>query len=97
MRPTVAEIKIHSRIDNDIEDEYLAMLENSCFEFIQSYLNRSVITDSNTELTGTDMYYNDQFKMCELMIIDSWYTDRSTDKVPEAAMLVLNQFRIINT
>lgn len=97
MRPTVADIKMHSRIDNDLEDTYLASLEDSCFDFIQSYLNRTVITDSNAELTGTDIRYNDQFRICELMIIDSWYTNRSTDNIPAAAMIMLNQYRIINS
>ena len=75
MRPTVAEIKVHSRIDNDIEDAYLQQLENSAYDMLASYLNRVIILDTTQELHDDEVYYNDQMKIAELMIIDSWYND----------------------
>ena len=38
--------------------------------------------------------YNDQLKIAELMIIDSFYNDRSAEKIPGAAIFIMNQFRI---
>lgn len=94
MRPTVAEIKVHSRIDNDIEDAYLQQLENSAYDMLASYLNRVIILDTTQELHDDEVYYNDQMKIAELMIIDSWYNDRSAKDIPAAALFILNQFRV---
>lgn len=93
-RPTLPEIKVQCRIDHNYDDDYLSQLENSAFNLMNTYLNRTIITDSNAELTDNDIMYNDQLKIAELMIIDSFYNDRSADKIPGAAMVILNQFRI---
>lgn len=93
-RPTLPEIKVQCRIDHNYDDYYLSQLENSAFNLMNTYLNRTIITDSNAELEDNDIMYNDQLKIAELMIIDSFYNDRSADKIPGAAMVILNQFRI---
>ena len=81
-RPTLSEIKTQCRIDHNYDDDYLSQLENSAFNLMNTYLNR------------TDIAYNDQLKIAELMIIDSFYNDRSAEKIPGAAIFILNQFRI---
>ena len=86
-RPTLPEIKTQCRIDHNYDDDYLSQLENSAFNLMNTYLNRTIITDLNAEL-------NDQLKIAELMIIDSFYNDRSAEKIPGAAIFILNQFRI---
>ena len=83
-------LKLHKRYD----DDYLSQLENSAFNLMNTYLNRTIITDLNAELTDNDIAYNDQLKIAELMIIDSFYNDRSAEKIPGAAIFILNQFRI---
>ena len=75
-------------------DDYLSQLENSAFNLMNTYLNRTIITDLNAELSDNDIAYNDQLKIAELMIIDSFYNDRSAEKIPGAAIFILNQFRI---
>lgn len=96
-RPTIAEIKIHSRIDNDIEDDYLQILENGAYSFISDYMNLEVVVSPDTELTSTQIEYNDQMKIAELMIIDAWYTERKCDNIPKSALFMLDKYRIMNT
>ena len=96
-RPTIAEIKIHSRIDNDIEDDYLQILENGAYSFISDYMNQEVVVSPDTELTDTQIEYNDQMKIAELMIIDAWYTERKCDNIPKSAIFMLDKYRIMNT
>ena len=86
-RPTLSEIKTQCRIDHNYDDDYLSQLENSAFNLMNTYLNRTIITDSNAELEDNDIAYNDQLKI-------SFYNDRSAEKIPGAAMFILNQFRI---
>ena len=93
-RPTLSEIKTQCRIDHDYDDDYLSQLENSAFNLMNTYLNRTIITDLNAELTDNDIAYNDQLKIAELMIIDSFYNDRSAEKIPGAAIFIMNQYRI---
>ena len=93
-RPTLPEIKTQCRIDHNYDDAYLSQLENSAFNLMNTYLNRTIITDLNAELSDNDIMYNDQLKIAELMIIDSFYNDRSAEKIPGASMFILNQFRI---
>ena len=93
-RPTTAEMKAQCRIDHDYDNYYLSQLESSAFNLMNTYLNRTIITDSNAELEDNEIMYNDQLKIAELMIIDSFYNDRSADKIPGAAIFILNQFRI---
>ena len=69
-RPTLSEIKTQCRIDHDYDDDYLSQLENSAFNLMNTYLNRTIITDLNAELSDNDIMYNDQLKIAELMIID---------------------------
>ena len=76
------------------DDDYLSQLENSAFNLMNTYLNRTIITDLNAELTDNDIQYNDQLKIAELMIIDSFYNDRSAEKIPGAAIFIMNQYRI---
>ena len=95
-RPTLSEIKTQCRIDHNYDDDYLSQLENSAFNLMNTYLNRTIITDLNAELTDNDIMYNDQLKIAELMIIDSFYNDRSAEKIPGAAIFILNQFRIFS-
>ena len=90
-RPTLSEMKTQCRIDHNYDDDYLSQLENSAFNLMNTYLNRTIITD---ELTDNDIAYNHQLKIAELMIIDSFYNDRSAEKIPGAAIFILNQFRI---
>lgn len=96
-RPTIAEIKIHSRIDNDIEDDYLQILENGAYSFISDYMNLEVVVSPDTELTDTQIEYNDQMKIAELMIIDAWYTERKCDNIPKSALFILDKYRVMNT
>lgn len=96
-RPTIAEIKMHSRIDNDIEDDYLQTLENGAYSFISDYMNLEVVVSPDTELTSTQIEYNDQMKIAELMIIDAWYTDRKCDNIPKSAIFMLDKYRVMNT
>lgn len=96
-RPTIAEIKIHSRIDNDIEDDYLQILENGAYSFISDYMNQEVVVSPDTELTDTQIEYNDQMKIAELLIIDAWYTERKCDNIPKSAIFMLDKYRIMNT
>lgn len=96
-RPTIAEIKIHSRIDNDIEDDYLQILENGAYSFISDYMNQEVVVSPDTELTSTQIEYNDQMKIAELMIIDAWYTERKCDNIPKSAIFMLDKYRVMNT
>lgn len=96
-RPTIAEIKIHSRIDNDIEDDYLQILENGAYSFISDYMNLEVVVSPDTELTSTQIEYNDQMKIAELQIIDAWYTDRKCDNIPKSALFILDKYRVMNT
>ena len=56
-RPTLTEIKMHSRIDTDYEDDYLVALDNSAFDFIRTYLNRDLVLDNTAELTEGQIYY----------------------------------------
>ena len=93
-RPTLPEIKVQCRIDHNYDDDYLSQLENSAFNLMNTYLNRTIITESNAELSDNEIMYNDQLKIAELMIIDSFYNDRSAEKIPGAAIFILNQFRI---
>ena len=69
-----------------LKDEWQIDIDLSCIE--------RYITDLNAELTDNDIAYNDQLKIAELMIIDSFYNDRSAEKIPGAAIFILNQFRI---
>lgn len=94
-RPTLSEIKTHSRIDNDIEDQYITQLDNSAYDFIKSFINRDIVFSSD-DLTDNAILYNDQMRICELMIVDSWYNNRSSDNIPKAAEFILSQFRIVN-
>ena len=84
-RPTLSEIKTQCRIDHDYDDDYLSQLENSAFNLMNTYLNRTIITESDSELSDNDIMYNDQLKIAELMI---------AEKIPGAAIFILNQFRI---
>jgi hypothetical protein len=61
---------------------------------MNTYLNRTIITESNSELEDNEIMYNDQLKIAELMIIDSFYNDRSAEKIPGAAIFIMNQYRI---
>lgn len=93
-RPTTAEIKTQCRIDHDYDNTYLSQLENSAFNLMTTYLNRTIVTDSNAELEDNDIEFNDQLKIAELIIIDSFYNNRSAEKIPGAAIFILNQYRI---
>ena len=77
-RPTLSEIKTQCRIDHNYDDDYLSQLENSAFNL----------------MNDNDIQYNDQLKIAELMIIDSFYNDRSAEKIPGAAIFIMNQYRI---
>lgn len=96
-RPTLTEIKMHSRIDTDYEDDYLIALDNSAFDFIRTYLNRDLVLDNTAELIEGQIYYTEQMRVCELMLVDSWYTNRSSSEIPKACEYMLNQFRVMNT
>ena len=96
-RPTIAEIKIHSRIDNDAENTYLQMIENGAFGMISDYLNLELIVNPQSELTDGQIEYCDDMKIAELQIIDAWYTDRKCDELPKSAMFILDKYRVINT
>ena len=96
-RPTIAEIKIHSRIDNDVEDDYLQLIENGAFGMISDYLNLEVVVNPQSELTDGQIEYSDDMKIAELQIIDAWYTDRKCDELPKSAMFILDKYRVRNT
>ena len=42
-RPTLSEIKTQCRIDHNYDDDYLSQLENSAFNLMNTYLNRTII------------------------------------------------------
>ena len=100
-RPTLAEMKLQCRIDYDFDDSLLEMYEKGAFKYIESYINREIITD-DTELTDNQIRFTDELKIAELMIISSYYSNReavsSTNMniVPMAAQSILEMYRISN-
>ena len=60
----------------------------------QCRIDHNYDDDYLSQLENSDIMYNDQLKIAELMIIDSFYNDRSAEKIPGAAIFILNQFRI---
>ena len=100
-RPTLIEMKLQCRIDYDYDDSLLEMYEKGAFKYIESYINREIITDS-TELTDNQIRFTDELKIAELMIISSYYSNReavsSTNMniVPMAAQSILEMYRISN-
>lgn len=101
-RPTLIEMKLQCRIDYDYDDSLLEMYEKGAFKYIESYINREIITDDSTELTDNQIRFTDELKIAELMIISSYYSNReavsSTNMniVPMAAQSILEMYRISN-
>ena len=60
-------------------------------------MNQEVVVSPDTELTDTQIEYNDQMKIAELLIIDAWYTERKCDNIPKSAIFMLDKYRIMNT
>jgi hypothetical protein len=99
-RPTVSDIKLYSRIDNDIEDSLLLSMENSAYNFICRYVNRPIETDPDAELSDNGIYYTDDIRIAELMLIDWNYNNRSAGAnnadIPPAVKFILDIYRICN-
>ena len=101
-RPTLTEIKLQCRIDYDYDDSLLDMYEKGAFKYLESYINREIITDDYTELTDNQIRFTDELKIAELMIISSYYSNRETvsstnmNIVPMASQSILEMYRISN-
>lgn len=98
----LAEVKVHLRIDHDLEDAYLAQLIDAAEDYISRYLNRSVPwtedPDSDSSSESSSEIVPASVRHAGLMIVADLYQNREAQGAaihPNPAVLsMLSLYRV---
>lgn len=100
---TLAQIKLHCRIDNDNEDTLLQALNAAALEYAQRLTDRNFYAEGDTIPTTdpTGMHITPLVRQAMLLMIGTWYANREADwaatgqaDIPAAVYHLLQPYRI---
>ena len=103
---SLADIKMHLRIEHDEEDNYLTELLSAAIHHAQLFLNKKIFTEEKDKPKYQDNEYyvflTEDIKMALLIIICNLYENRTdisekrTYYLPMSAIAILGQYRLQN-
>lgn len=74
--PTVEEAKKHLRIENNEEDDLIALYLESAKGVMESLLNRKVCDETEQEANPEGVPLTEKMKLAMLLLAGDWYRNR---------------------
>ena len=84
---TLAEVKLHLRVDHDAEDSLIAQYMAAAHDRVEAFLDRVVPWDVTS--ASPDGVYPSAVQVGELLIIGDLYRNRETNSEPGTALYQL--------
>ena len=84
---TIAEVKLHLRVDSDAEDSLIQQYMAAAHDQVEQFLGREVPWDVTSALPGG--VYPAAVRQGELQIIGDLYRNRETNSEPGTALYAL--------
>lgn len=98
----IATVKMHLRVDSDIEDDYIQRLVSAAIKFAQKYIGKTIINENETPPAGVvdPLVMGDDLQQGLLMLVGYWYENRETvnignivNELPMAASAIFDMYR----
>ena len=95
MSPTVEEVRLHCRIDDDAEDSLLTDYINAAVSRAANYLNRKLYADEVSDTDSDGLLIAGEIKLALLLAVGFWYGNREAQELPDGFYLLLAPYRYI--
>ncbi|MBS0878584.1 MULTISPECIES: head-tail connector protein [unclassified Tatumella] len=95
MSPTVEEVRLHCRIDDDAEDSLLTAYITAAASRAGNYLNRTLYADEVPDTDSDGLLIAGEIKQALLLAVGFWYGNREAQALPDGFYLLLAPYRYI--
>lgn len=95
MSPTVEEVRLHCRIDDDAEDSLLTDYITAAIGRAGNYLNRTLYEDEVPDTDSDGLLIAGEIKLALMLAVGFWYGSREAQELPDGFYLLLAPYRYI--
>lgn len=95
MSPTVEEVLLHCRIDDDTESTLITDYIQAAVDRAQNYLNRKLYEGDVPESDPDGLPITGSIKLALLLAVGFWYENREAQQLPEGFFSLLSPYRFI--
>lgn len=88
-------IKQHCRIELDDDDALLGQYHDSAFDWVQTWLGRTIYTDAVPDDDEHGIVINPAITNAMLILINHWYDNRDAVTAPVAVSALLQPYRLM--
>lgn len=95
MSPTVEEVRLHCRIDDEAEDSILTDYITAAVSRAGTYLNRTLYDGDVPDTDSDGLAITGEIKLALLLAVGFWYGNREAQELPDGFYLLLAPYRYI--
>ncbi|WP_277755789.1 head-tail connector protein [Rosenbergiella epipactidis] len=95
MSPTVEEVLLHCRIDDDVESTLISDYIEAAVDRAKNYLNRGLYEKDIPEDDPDGLIITGSIKLALLLAVGFWYENREAQQLPEGFFSLLSPYRFI--
>ena len=95
MSPTVEEVLLHSRIDDDAESTLISNYIEAAVDRARNYLNRGLYEEDIPDDDPDGLVISGSIKLALLLAVGFWYENREAQQLPDGFFSLLSPYRFI--